>query len=102
MKKTSTARIALAALLLAPLAAQAQQPIADFVKRPTYGTAKISPDGEYLAITVDHGEQDVLTVLDAATLKPLKVNVLPDRKSVGAFWNSLAATSAAVAVRRAK
>ena len=85
MNKHTKAVLALAACLLAPLAAQAQQPIADFVKRPIYGTAKISPDGRYLAISVDQGEQDVLTVLDAATLKPLKVNVLPDRKSVGAF-----------------
>ena len=86
MTKYTTAGVALAALLLVPLAAPAQQSIADFVKRPTYGTAKISPNGDYLAITVDHGEQDVLTVLDAASLKPLKVNVLPDRKSVGAFY----------------
>lgn len=88
MAKHATTGMALAALLLAPMAVQAQapQPIADFVKRPTYGTAKISPNGDYLAITVDQGEQDILTVLDATSLKPLKVNVLPDRKSVGSFY----------------
>ena len=70
-------------------AAQAPQSIADFVKHPTYSSAKISPNGEYLAITVDRGDQDVLTVLSTADLKPLKVNVLPDKKSVGAFyWTS--------------
>lgn len=62
------------------------QPIADFVKHPVYSTAKISPTGEYLAITVDRGEQDVLTVLRTADLKPVKVNVLPNKKSVGAFY----------------
>lgn len=69
--------------------AHAAQPISDFVKHPIYSTAKISPNGEYLAITVDRGDQDVLTILDASTLKPVKINVLPDKKSVGAFyWTS--------------
>ncbi|MFC6839695.1 alpha/beta hydrolase family protein [Xanthomonas theicola] len=61
-------------------------PLSDFVKRPTYSAAKISPDGEYLALTVDRGEQDVLTVLGTRDLKPIKVSVLPDNKSVGAFY----------------
>ncbi|MDE2408050.1 MAG: S9 family peptidase [Xanthomonadaceae bacterium] len=61
-------------------------PIADFVKHPTYSAAKISPTGEFLAITVDHGDQDVLTILRTSDLKPLKVNVLPDKKSVGSFY----------------
>ncbi|QOW25824.1 S9 family peptidase [Lysobacter sp. H23M47] len=50
---------------------------------------KISPDGEYLAITVDRGEQNVLTVLRTEDLSVVKVNQLPDSKSVGSFyWTS--------------
>lgn len=64
-------------------------PVETFVKHPTYSEAKISPNGEYLAITVDRGEQDVLTILRTSDLKPVKINVLPDKKSVGEFyWTS--------------
>ncbi|MBN8213682.1 MAG: S9 family peptidase [Xanthomonadales bacterium] len=50
---------------------------------------KISPTGEYLALTVDRGEQDVLTVLRTRDLGIVKINQLPNDKSVGAFhWVS--------------
>jgi len=76
----------LTAISLLPIQAAAQPPtIQDFVKHPTYGTAKISPDGRYLAITVDRGDQDVLTVLRTDDLSPLKVHILPEGKSVGDF-----------------
>jgi len=83
---------ALAAALLLPMGpATAQEPtqhptIEDFVRHPTYSGAKISPTGEYLAITVDRGDQDVLTVLRTSDLKILKINQLPDKKSVGSFY----------------
>ena len=82
---------ALALLALAPLAASGQQlqAVKDFVEHPAFGTAKISPNGEYLAITVDRGDQDVLTVMRTSDLNILKVNILPDKKSVGGFyWTS--------------
>lgn len=64
-------------------------PVADFVRHAAYSNARISPDGRYLAITVDMGEQDVLTVLNLKDLSVLKVNRLPDQRSVGAFyWTS--------------
>ena len=47
---------------------------------------KISPNGEYLAVTVDKGEQDVLAVMRTSDLKLVKVNQLPDSKSVGSFY----------------
>lgn len=76
-----------AALFMAPYAAaQPLQPIEDFVRHPSYGAVKISPNGEYLAVTVDRGEQDVLTVMRTNDLKILKVNQLPDKKSVGSFY----------------
>lgn len=69
--------------------ANATTSISDFVKHPVYSTARISPNGEYLAISVDQGDQDVLTILRTKDLSPVKINVLPDKKSVGAFyWTS--------------
>lgn len=61
-------------------------PIEDFVRRPTYSGVKISPTGEYLAMTVDRGEQFVLVVLKTDDLSPVKINTLPDDKSVGQFY----------------
>lgn len=88
MSKLHTLTFALATLLAAPAALAQPSPysIEDFVKYPTFKGAKISPDGRYLAITVDRGEQDVLTVMNLADLKILKVNQLPDKKSVGSFY----------------
>lgn len=76
--------------VLAPRSAGAAPlSVEDFVRHPTYSNAKISPGGQYLAITVDRGEQDVLTVMRTSDLKILKVNQLPDKKSVGSFhWVS--------------
>ncbi|HAI45754.1 MAG TPA: S9 family peptidase, partial [Stenotrophomonas sp.] len=63
--------------------------VEDFVKHPAYGTVRISPNGEYLAVTMDHGDQDVLAVLRTSDLKILKVNQLPEKKSIGQFtWIS--------------
>lgn len=61
-------------------------PIEDFVRHPTYSEVRISPAGEYLAMTVDRGGQDVLTVLRTADLSIVKVNQLPDEKSIGSFY----------------
>ena len=78
--------IAFLAILL-PITVSAQVPsIEDFVGRAAYSGARISPNGDYLAMTVDRGEQDVLVVMRTADLKVLKVNQVPDQKSVGAFY----------------
>ena len=88
MRIRSKALLCLVACI-APALATAQQPIADFIGRPAYGTAKISPDGKYLAMTVDKGEQDVLVVLRTVDMGPIKINQLPDKKSIGDFhWVS--------------
>lgn len=90
MKPTTIATSWLLAVACAlPAAAAHAQSIADFVKHPTYSSARISPDGKYLALRVDRGEQDVLTVLRTSDLKIVNVNQLPEKKSVGAFhWTS--------------
>jgi len=76
-------------LLGATALASASTSIESFVKHPTFSSAKISPNGEYLAITVDRGDQDVLTVMRTEDLRILKINQLPDKKSVGQFhWVS--------------
>ena len=73
-------------LLQLPAAAAQQQPVSDFVSHPIYSAVKISPNGEYLAMTVDRGDQDVLTILRTSDLKLIKVNQLPDKKSIGSFY----------------
>lgn len=80
----------LSLLLPAFLQAEVKQiPIEDFVKLPQYSSARISPSGKYLAMTVDRGDQDVLTVITTADLKILHVNQLPEKESVGQFsWSS--------------
>lgn len=85
-KLKTTGKAGLVLLLLSLLSpALAQPSIEDFVRHAAYKQAKISPDGDYLAITVEWGDQDVLTVLDMSDLEVLKVNQLPDKKSVGEF-----------------
>src|SRR3546814_780493 len=89
MPKLHTLVLAGGLVLACPALAEPPPPIEDFVRHPTYSGTSISPTGEYLAITVDRGDQDVLTVLRTSDLKNLKINQLPDKKSVGSFhWVS--------------
>ena len=60
-------------------------PIADYFRPAAYSSAQISPDGKYLGIIVDRGDQDVLTVLKMQDLSLLNVNLLPDQQSVAGF-----------------
>ncbi|KFN45029.1 hypothetical protein N789_03135 [Arenimonas oryziterrae DSM 21050 = YC6267] len=83
----------LVSVALAPVAQAAEAaapaagpiPIQDFVRHAEFSAAKISPDGRYLAITVQRGDQFALAVLDLKDMSLLKQTVLPDDKSVGAF-----------------
>ena len=74
------------ALLHQPAIAAQPQAVSDFVSHPSYSSVKISPTGEYLAMTVDRGDQDVLTVMRTSDLKLIKINQLPDKKSIGSFY----------------
>lgn len=81
-------KLALATLgLAASVAASAAEPppVEHFMRHATYSSARISPNGEYLAIGVDRGGQDVLTVLRLSDLSLMKVNILPDEKSVAGY-----------------
>ncbi|WP_229659140.1 alpha/beta hydrolase family protein [Luteimonas terricola] len=90
MKAVTVYLSLLMAACLAPAglagAANPEYSVRDFVRHATYGEVKISPTGEYLAITVDRGDQDVLTVMRTSDLQIVKVNQLPDKKSVGSFY----------------
>src|SRR3546814_778717 len=89
MPKLRTLVLAGGLVLACPAMSEPLPPIEDFVRHATYSGTSISPTGEYLAITVDRGDQDVLTVLRTSDLKILKINQLPDKKSVGSFhWVS--------------
>lgn len=89
MKKLNHAILALGLALSAPAMSATPYSVEDFVKHPSYGTVRISPNGDFLAISMDHGDQDVLTIMRTSDLKVLKVNQLPDKKSVGTFqWIS--------------
>lgn len=60
-----------------------------FMRHATYSSARISPGGDYLAMSVDRDGQDVLTVIRLSDMKLMKVNVLPDDKSAAGYrWIS--------------
>lgn len=89
MQPTILIGCALTVVSCLALPAAASPTLNDFVRHPSYGDAKISPSGQYLAISVDRGSQDVLTVLDTETLRPIKINQLPENRSVHEFhWVS--------------
>ena len=63
----------------------AQLPVDDFTRKAAFGSAKLSPDGTHLAMTVDTDDGNVLTMLELPTLKlvgSLKFN----GSNVGQFW----------------
>lgn len=86
--KISSKFVFAAAACLASFSSNSAEPqsIADFVSHPAYSSVRISPNGDYLAMTVDQGEQDVLVVMRTSDLKLLKVNQLPNEKSIGSFY----------------
>lgn len=81
--KLALATLGLAASVVA--SAAEPPPVEHFMRHATYSSARISPNGEYLAIGVDRGGQDVLTVLRLSDLSLMKVNILPDEKSVAGY-----------------
>ncbi|MFN4160601.1 MAG: alpha/beta hydrolase family protein [Stenotrophomonas sp.] len=86
MKKLQSAALLLSFIFAGSALAAPAYSVEDFVKHPSYGNVRISPNGDYLAISMDHGDQDVLTIMRTSDLAVMKVNQLPDKKSVGAFY----------------
>jgi len=82
-------KMLLAALLFAaPLLARAEDmvPIQEFVRHPQYTATKISPDGRYLALTMQQGDVMSLAVLRMQDMQAIRVTRLTDGESVGEFY----------------
>ena len=47
----------------------AQLPVDDFTRKAAFGSARLSPDGTHLAMTVDTDDGNVLTILELPSLK---------------------------------
>lgn len=89
MLRTLLALALAGASQIASAAEPADIPVQDFVRHFTYSSVRISPNGEYLAMTVDREGQDVLVVMRTKDMSIVKVNQLPDEKSIGTFyWTS--------------
>ena len=96
----STQAVLAVALLAAPLLVHADDvvPVQEFVRHPQYSATKISPDGTYLALTVQQGDDMSLAVLRMQDMKVIRITRLTDGESVGGFYwvgpNRLMYTSA--------
>ncbi|MFT3898167.1 MAG: S9 family peptidase [Thermomonas sp.] len=75
-----------AAMAPSPALADDAIPIRDFIHHPEYSEAKISPDGRYLALTMQQGEQKVLAVITLQDMKVIRITRLTNRESVGDFY----------------
>src|SRR4249919_4292011 len=88
------------ALLAAPHVVHADDavPIQEFVRHAQYSATKISPDGTYLALTVQQGDVMSLAVLRMQDMQVIRITRLTDGESVGGFYwvgpNRLMYTSA--------
>jgi dipeptidyl aminopeptidase/acylaminoacyl peptidase len=76
----------LAAMLPSRANADDTIPIRDFIHHPEYSAAKISPDGRYLALTMQQESQKVLAVLTLQDMKVIRITRLLGRESVGGFY----------------
>lgn len=77
-----------ALLLSAPLLALAADPVPlqDFIRHPQYSSTKISPDGRFLALTVQQKAVMALAVLRLADMRVIRVTRLTNGQSVGDFF----------------
>jgi dipeptidyl aminopeptidase/acylaminoacyl peptidase len=60
-------------------------PVEDFIRHARFGSAKLSPNGKYIAITTQVEGQNTLAFLRTDTLAVAAGQQLPDEKSIGAF-----------------
>lgn len=75
-----------ASAIATPAMADEPLPIRDFIHHPEYSTAKISPDGRFLALAMQQESQKVLAVLTLQDMKVIRITRLTDRESVGDFY----------------
>ena len=81
------ALVACVAIAMAGSHASAAEPppIADYVKLAMFDSAKLSPDGKHLALTVPRGDQDALAIFRVADLSLVKLHTLPEKRSFYQF-----------------
>ncbi len=67
---------------------KASSDIENFTKMPVYREMKISPDGQHVVVVFNRGGKDYIGMLDATTLKPVKVfGIRGKTESVGdVYW----------------
>ncbi len=77
-----------AALSASPLVAHSTDaiPIQEFVRHAQYTASKISPDGRFLALTVQQGDRMALAVLRMRDMQVNRITRLTDRESISAFY----------------
>ena len=63
----------------------AEVPVMDLARHPTYKDAKISPDGDYVAVTGIVGEKTVLSLIRLADKSGVNVNPRNTNEDVGSF-----------------
>src|SRR4051794_36613881 len=78
--------VALLALLPVLAQADATVPIQDFMRHPQYTATKISPDGRFLALTMQQGEVMSLAVLRMKDMQVIRITRLTNGESVGSFY----------------
>jgi dipeptidyl aminopeptidase/acylaminoacyl peptidase len=97
--------ILMGALVASPLLGHMDQaragdvvPIQEFVRHPQYTATKISPDGRFLALTMQQGDVMSLAVLRMQDMQVIRITRLTGRESVSEFYwvgpNRLMYTSA--------
>jgi len=60
-------------------------PLQDFARHPKFREAKISPDGQYLAVTAIVDERTVLALIHLADMKGVNIKPL-SREDIDQFW----------------
>src|SRR4051812_27963600 len=75
-------------LATAPIIAHATDtiPIQEFVRHPQYSSTKISPDGRFLALTVQQDETMALAVVRLQDMQVIRITRLTGGESVSEFY----------------
>lgn len=61
-------------------------PVIDFVEKPMIESVKLSPTGDYIAMTIPRDDHSELMVLDRATMKPSASFKLKRDEYIGDIW----------------
>lgn len=73
-------------LFFASVSTSADPTSALLISPPAYEQARLSPDGQFIAYTVDTGEKEILVVATTQDMKILRTTRLPSPRSIGQFY----------------